>query len=399
MPNNPAPKESLTDKLFRLKKVSDLQQNESQDQENQFKKVLGTSDLISLGVGSCGGTGMYLVAGMVAKTMAGPAVVLSYLIAGLAALLSGLCYAELGVRVPHTTGSAYVYTYVTVGEFVAFIIGWNMILEYIIGTASCARALSACFDILSSGAISNVTSESSPALWSNDDQNPPDIFAFVITLLMMMIFFRGVKRSVMFNHVMNAINLLACVVIISFGLWFCRWHNWEHFMPFGIKGVLHGAATCFYAFIGFDIIATTGEESKNPRRSIPTAIIASLIIIIFAYTTCAAIMTLVVPYDHLDDRAGLVQIWGQIGYPVVQWIVSMGAVAALLASMFGSMFPMPRIAYAMAKDGLIFRFFATMNSRGVPACANFWLSLAAAICALYFSLEVLVEMMSIGNSL
>lgn len=162
--------------------------------------------------------------------------------------------------------------------------------------------------------------------------------------------------------------------------------------------MLHGAATCFYAFIGFDIIATTGEESKNPRRSIPTAIIASLIIIIFAYTTCAAIMTLVVPYDQLDDRAGLVQIWGQIGYPVVQWIVSMGAVAALLASMFGSMFPMPRIAYAMAKDGLIFRFFATMNSRGVPACANFWLSLAAAICALYFSLEVLVEMMSIGNS-
>ena len=110
-------------------------------------------------------------------------------------------------------------------------------------------------------------------------------------------------------------------------------------------------------------------------------------------------MTLIMPYNELDDRAGLVQVWGQIGYPVVQNIVSLGAIAALLASMFGSMFPMPRIAYAMAKDGLIFRFFATMNSRGVPACANFWLSLLAAFCALYFSLEVLVEMMSIGTLL
>ena len=163
--------------------------------------------------------------------------------------------------------------------------------------------------------------------------------------------------------------------------------------------MVHGAATCFYAFIGFDIIATTGEESKNPRRSLPTSIISSLIIIMVAYISCSTIMTLIMPYDQLDERAGLVQIWGQIGYPVVQYLVSAGAVAALLASMFGSMFPMPRIAYAMAKDGLIFRFFASMNSRGVPACANFWLSLIAACCALYFSLEVLVEMMSIGTLL
>ena len=235
--------------------------------------------------------------------------------------------------------------------------------------------------------------------YQGSDENPPDILAFIITLLMMTIFFRGVKRSVMFNHIMNAINLMSCVIIVGFGLWFCRGYNWTPFMPFGLKGVVHGAATCFYAFIGFDIIATTGEESKNPRRSLPTSIISSLVIIMVAYLSSSTIMTLIMPYDQLDERAGLVQIWGQIGYPVVQWLVSAGAVAALLASMFGSMFPMPRIAYAMAKDGLIFRFFASMNSRGVPACANFWLSLISACCALYFSLEVLVEMMSIGTLL
>ena len=170
----------------------------------------------------------------------------------------------------------------TVGEFVAFVVGWNMILEYIIGTASCACALSACFDILSSGAISNLTTEEAEKFWTSKD-NPPDLLAFIITLLMMMIFFKGVKKSVQFNHVMNAINLVAFIVMVSVGLWFCHFQNWRPFLPFGFKGVIHGAATCFYAFIGFDIIATTGEESTNPRRSIPSAIIASLVIILVAY--------------------------------------------------------------------------------------------------------------------
>lgn len=382
-------------KLFRLKNIAELQDTDANTDESQFKKVLGTRDLISLGVGSCVGTGMYLVSGMVAKTVAGPAVVLSYFIAGVAALLSGLCYAELGVRVPHTTGSAYVYTYVTVGEFVAFVIGWNMILEYIIGTAACACALSACIDILSNSAISNITVAWAGEVW----EGPPDILGFVITILMMLIFFKGVKKSVMFNNVLNVVNLASWIIIVLVGMWFTKIDNWTPFMPFGFSGVVRGAATCFYAFIGFDIIATTGEEAKDPRRSIPIAIIASLAIVMSAYVSCSAIMTLMVPYNELNDKAALVQMWGQVDYPSVQWMVSVGALAALTVSMFGSMFPMPRVAYAMAKDGLIFRFLSQINSRGVPACANLWLGLIAALCALFFSLEVLVEMMSIGTLL
>ena len=170
-------------------------------------------------------------------------------------------------------------------------------------------------------------------------------------------------------------------------------------MPWGFSGVLKGAATCFYAFIGFDIIATTGEEAKNPRKSIPTAIIASLIVIMLAYVSCSAIMTLMVRYSDLNEKAALVRVWGQVGYPSIQWMISIGALAALTASMFGSMFPMPRIAYAMAKDGLIYSVFARINSRGVPHLANLLLGLVSALCALVFSLEVLVEMMSIGTLL
>ena len=350
---------------------------------------------MSLGIGSCVGTGMYLVSGMVAKKKAGPAVVLSYAIAGIAALLSGLCYAELGARVPHTTGSAYVYSYVTVGEFVAFIIGWNMILEYIIGTASCACALSACIDIISSGAISNITTAWAGEVWNA----PPDILAMCITLAMMLIFFEGVKRSVLFNNILNVINLLSWIIIVGIGVWFIKKENWSHFMPFGFSGVLKGASTCFYAFIGFDIIATTGEEAKNPRKSMPIAIIASLIVVMVAYISCSAIMTLMVNYTQLNEKAALVQVWGQVGYPSVQWLVSIGAIAALTASMFGSMFPMPRIAYAMAKDGLIFRLFSRVNTRGVPHLANLLLGVISATCALVFTLDVLVEMMSIGTLL
>ena len=338
---------------------------------------------------------MYLVSGIVAKKVAGPAVVLSYTVAGLAALLSGFCYAELGARVPHTTGSAYVYSYVTVGEFVAFVIGWNMILEYIIGTASCACALSACIDILSNSAISNITAAWAGEVW----ESPPDILAFFITLAMMVVFFEGVQKSVLFNNVLNIANLVSLTIIFGVGLWFTRSSNWSPFMPMGWSGVFKGAATCFYAFIGFDIIATTGEEAKNPRKSIPIAIITTLILVMFAYISCSAIMTLMVPYKQLNDKAALVQIWGQIGYPSVQWLVSIGALAALTVSMFGSMFPMPRIAYAMAKDGLIFRFLAKVNSKGVPAWANLWLGVISGLCALIFPLEVLVEMMSIGTLL
>lgn len=172
---------------------------------------------------------------MVAKKVAGPAVVLSFAIAGFASLLSGtdwvkllleqtdisrsvgFCYAELGNRVPHTTGSAYVYTYVTVGEFVAFIIGWNIILEYIIGTAACACALSACLDIMTDGAVSNITEA-----WSGPDSDiveSPDIVAFLITLLMTVLFFYGVRKSVTFNHVLNVFNLVSWVIVVGIGLW------------------------------------------------------------------------------------------------------------------------------------------------------------------------------------
>ncbi|XP_026676729.1 cationic amino acid transporter 2-like [Diaphorina citri] len=185
-----------------------------------------------------------------------------------------------------------MYSYVTVGEFIAFVIGWNMVLEYLIGTSACACALSACFDTLTHGAISSSIKTSFGTIFGR----PPDFLAFLITILMMILLAAGVRKSLLFNNVLNTINLAAWVFIMSAGLFYINTDNWNlhgGFLPRGWSGVFTGAATCFYAFIGFDIIATTGEEAHNPKRSIPLAILISLCIILAAYVTSSMILTLV----------------------------------------------------------------------------------------------------------
>ncbi|XP_067005702.2 solute carrier family 7 member 14 [Anabrus simplex] len=401
---------TLFGKLIRTKNIDGMQgeappgpgsgpQPPQDGKKQKLKKCLTTLDLTSLGVGSCVGTGMYLVAGMVAHKFAGPGVILSFIIAAVASIFSGACYAEFGVRVPHTTGSAYMYSYVTVGEFIAFVIGWNMVLEYLIGTSACACALSACFDALANGAISKAVADSVGTMFGR----PPDFLAFVITLLMMLVMAAGVKKSLVFNNILNAVNLSAWVFVMSAGLFYVDTRNWtEHggFLPMGWSGVLTGAATCFYAFIGFDIIATTGEEATNPKKSIPLAIVTSLIIILVAYVTSSMILTLIVPYNEVDADSALVEMFGQVGAINCKYIVAVGALAGLTVSMFGSMFPMPRIVYAMAQDGLIFRVLSTVwPLTGTPVIATFSSGLAAAVAALLIQLEVLVEMMSIGTLL
>ncbi|XP_054720928.1 probable cationic amino acid transporter [Uloborus diversus] len=363
----------------------------------QLKKVLTTVDLTSLGVGSCVGTGMYLVAGMVAHNKAGPAVVISFIVAAVASLFSGVCYAEFGVRVPHTTGSAYMYSYVTVGEFIAFVIGWNMVLEYLIGTAAGACAISACVDAMAGGAIGSAIRSGLGTFIGHT----PDFLAALITFFMTLLMVAGVKKSLLFTNILNAINLSVWVFIMAAGLFYVDTDNWSQhkgFLPMGWSGVLSGAATCFYAFIGFDIIATTGEEAKNPKWSIPMAVIVSLIIVLTAYITSSMMLTLIIPYDEIDKDSALIEMFAQRGAYKCKYIVAIGALAGLTVSMFGSMFPMPRIVYAMAKDGLIFKSLDQVwDFTGTPAKATCILGAATALVSLLMSLDVLVEMMSIGT--
>ncbi|CAH2096574.1 unnamed protein product [Euphydryas editha] len=388
---------------------------EDGDSSTPLSRCLGLLDLTALGVGSTLGLGVYVLAGAVAKTVAGPAVTLSFLVAAIASAFAGLCYAEFAARVPKA-GSAYVYSYVSVGEFIAFTIGWNLILEYVIGTASVAKGMANYIDSLFNNTMAETMTELVPINVSFL-ATYPDFFAFTLVLLITILLCVGVKESTKLNNVFTALNMATVVIVVIAGAIKCDPANWRinvkdipeeyrdkagegGFMPWGVAGVMAGAAKCFFGFVGFDCVATTGEEAKNPKRDIPLSIVFSLVVIFVSYFTIATVLTMMWPYYLQDADAPFPYVFTQTGMPVIMWIVTVGAVFALCTSLLGAMFPLPRVLYAMGSDGVLFRPLCAINARTkTPLLATLLSGLFSAIMAAIFNLNQLIDMMSIGTLL
>ncbi|KAL1491879.1 hypothetical protein ABEB36_012408 [Hypothenemus hampei] len=397
----------MSGKIFQLLTRRKTDSNEG---KSEMARCLGLVDLTALGVGATLGLGVYVLAGSVAKTTAGPAVCLSFLVAAVASAFAGLCYAEFAARVPKA-GSAYVYSYVTIGEFVAFVIGWNLILEYVIGTASVASGLSNYIDALADKKISEALRNWMPMEISFLSPYP-DFLSFVLVLILTGLLAFGVKESSILNNIFTVLNLITVFVVIIAGSIKADPKNWKleanevngygtgGFMPYGFAGVMAGAAKCFYGFVGFDAVATTGEEAKNPQKHIPLAIVISLFIIFGAYFAVSTVLTMMWPYYDQDIDAPFPYVFDQVGWVVIKWIVTSGAVFALCTSMLGAMFPLPRVIYAMANDGIVFKPLGKVHRwTHTPVIATILSGVLSGIMALIFDLDQLIDMMSIGTLL
>ncbi|KAF7418564.1 hypothetical protein HZH68_001217 [Vespula germanica] len=372
--------------------------------ETPMKRCLSTFDITLLGVGHMVGAGIYVLTGTVAHHLAGPGVIFSFLLAGVASLLAALCYAEFGARVPKA-GSAYVYTYVSIGEFWAFVIGWNIILEHMIGAASVARAWSGYVDSLAGGAISNYTHHLMGGYTMGEPLGTmPDFLACGLCLIYAMLLTLGVKCSAAVNSLLTLVNLAVMILTIVLGIYYADISNWSNenggIFPYGFSGVLAGAATCFYAFVGFDSIATSGEEALDPGRSIPLATILSMAIVTIGYVMVGGVLTLIVPYWNINPTAALPEAFASRGIPWAKYVISIGALCGMTTTLFGSLFSLPRTMYAMANDGLLFGFLGYISNRTQVPVLNLMISgIFSALIALLFDLQHLVEFMSIGTFL
>eukprot|EP00760_Papus_ankaliazontas_P023017 PhM_4_TR19117/c0_g1_i1/m.52562 len=367
--------------------------------DTPLNRVLGLFDLTVIGIGSTLGTGVYTLLGKIAHDSTGPAIVISFLFSGFASILSGLCYSEFASRVPRA-GSAYLYSYVTMGEGVAWFTGWQLLLEYIIGCSSVAKGLTNYLDALANGAIvdfmndnlswGNVTSEISPY---------PDLISAAFIMLIMLLVIAGVKESALLNNTLTSLNAAVILFTVCLGSRYADTANFtDNFAPYGVTGIFQGASTAFFCYVGFDVIATAAEEAKNPRRDLPLAIIGCLCFCCVGYMASSGIVTMMQPYDQIDKNAPLAIAFSSHGVYWAKNIVAVGAVCGCFSSLLMGAVPMPRITYAIATDGLVPIVFAKVHPRfHTPYVAALSTGALAALLAMIFPYDTLVNMMSLGT--
>jgi len=334
--------------------------------KTDLHRCLGIKDLTVLGISGMLGAGLYVLTGTVAKNTSGPAVMVSYAIASAAAFLSALCYAEFGSRIP-TTGSSYIFTYVTMGEFWGFLMGWNMILEHGVGSASVAKAWSGYLDAAMGNPV-QIFFQSHLSLGHNHPLSEyPDLIAIAIILILSGLVAIGAESSAKFNLLFTVINMVVVLFIIITGFCLADVRNWVNngnsFWHFGFAGVISGASRCFFAFAGFDIIASSCEEARNPRRDVPIALGISLITVTLSYVGVSAVLTLMVPWNEIVPESAFSQAYARNNWRWAEIFITCGALCTMTTSMFSGLYVLPRILYAIAKDGLLCPALAKINNK------------------------------------
>lgn len=355
---------------------------------------LNAFDLTLLGIGAIIGAGVFVLTGVAAATKAGPAISLSYVIAGLTAMCAALCYAELSTSVGGS-GSAYTYTYTSFGEFIAWIVGWALILEYAMSVCSVSIGWSSYVN----NALQAVQIHFPDYLLKSPAEGGiVDLPAMSIIALLGASLCFGVKHSATFNTVIVVIKLITVAIFIAVALGNVNTHNWDVFFPFGISGVANGAAIVFFAYIGFDAVSTAAEETINPQRNLPIGIILSLVICTAVYVIVAALLTGIVHYTTLNVDSPVADALLRIGHPIAAGIVAIGAVAGLTTVILVMYYGLTRVLFAISRDGLLPKFFSRLNARSkTPIPVVISAGIIIALIAGLTPLAAVAELVNIGT--
>ncbi|HEU5161854.1 MAG TPA: amino acid permease [Thermoanaerobaculia bacterium] len=396
--------------------------------EHRLRRVLGPIHLTSLGVGAIIGAGIFVATGAAAHNVAGPALMISYTVAGITCIFAALCYAEFASMVP-VAGSAYTYAYATLGELFAWIIGWDLVLEYGVASSAVATGWSGYFqNVLSKlGIVLPLAFRESP--WRYDAVAGDfvrtgsfiNLPAVVITMIVTAILVKGIQESATFNAAMVGIKVAAVLFVIGVGAFFIDPANWQPFAPYGWTGLsffgihvagqtdpggspvgmLAGAAIIFFAYIGFDSVSTHTEEAKNPQRDVPIGIIASLVLCTVLYIAVVAVLTGMVRYDQLDINAAVSRAFQQKGIGWAEGIIALAGVAGITSVLLVMMLSGPRVMLAMARDGLVPKgFFADVHPRfRTPWKSTILIGLFVIVLSGFLPIDALLHLTNIGTLL
>ncbi|HEY4128418.1 MAG TPA: amino acid permease [Gammaproteobacteria bacterium] len=379
--------------LSRRKSIEQLQQEAGESK--QFRRVLGLWQLTAIGLGGIIGVGIFVLTGVVAATQAGPAVMIAFVLAGIASAAAALCYAEFAGMIP-VAGSAYTYGYAVLGEFAAWLLGWDLVLCYALIVAVVAAGWSGYVQALM-GAVGLVMPAWAQGAIGSGPGHMFDVIAATVALAIALLLTVRTEWGARFNTAIVAIKIAGILLVILAGIAYVKPEHWHPFMPFGFGGVLSGAAVVFFAVFGYDTLTTAAEEAKDPQRDLPWAVVLSLGIAMVLYLGMCLVLTGIVPTSTLNNAAPVANAFSAIGLHWVMVMVSLAAITGITSVLFANMLAGARIGFALSRDGLIPGWFSAVHARyRTPYRATLILGVVTAVAAGLFPLTTVAEVVNFG---